>query len=189
MFNFDPTAIGTKGDQHHKYVLNKILEIGCLDKDPRPHYADGTPAHTLSYNGEFCQYDISKGEFPIVTLRPIATKSAIGELLWIYQDQTTNLDVLKHKYGVDWWSPWALDEGGNTIGQCYGATVRKHNIMDKLLDGIKSDPDGRRHIIDLWQYDDFNYPHGLKPCAFLSIYNVRHRKDGIDYLDAILVIR
>ena len=78
----------TKGDIYTKEILQRILDEGCLDTDPRPKYTDGSPAHTLSVNHGMCTYDLTKGESPLITLRPIATKSAIGELLWIYQDES-----------------------------------------------------------------------------------------------------
>ena len=180
-------TIGTVGDIEHKRILNKIINIGCKDKNPRPKYADGTPAHTLSYNGDMSQYDLSKGEFPIITLRPIATKLAIGEILWIYQDQTSDLSVLEDKYNVHWWNDW--DIGNHSIGQVYGATVKRWNLANNLIKDIQNDPDGRRHIMSLWQEQDLREPHGLKPCAFLTIWNVRHGKDLIDYLDMMLLIR
>ena len=179
--------LGTKGDIEHKRILQKIIDIGCKDQNPRPKYADGTPAHTLSYNGDMSQYDLSKGEFPIITLRPIATKLAIGEILWIYQDQTSDLSVLEDKYGVHWWNDW--DIGNHSIGQVYGATVQRWDLVNRLIKDIKKDPDGRRHIMSLWQEQDLSEPHGLKPCAFLTIWNVRHGKDLIDYLDMMLLIR
>ena len=175
---------GTKGDQYTKEIIERILNEGCLDINPRPKYSDGVPAHTLSVNHGMCTYDLTKGESPLITLRPIAVKSAIGELLWIYQDESNNLDVLADKYGVTWWDEW--DIGNRTIGTCYGETVRRHNLMKNLLDGLKNDPDGRRHIINLWQEDDFLEPHGLKPCAYNTVFNVRHGKDGITYLDMSL---
>lgn len=192
MMKFDNnTAVtirGTKGDQEHRRIITNILyRYGNMDKNPRPKYADGTPAHTLSYNGDMSRYDLSKGDFPIITLRPIATKSAIGEILWIYQDQSNDLDILKNKYGITWWDPWKL-ENENTIGQVYGATVKRWDLMNRLLEGIKKDPDGRRHIMSLWQEQDLSEPHGLKPCAFLTMWNVVHAKDK-DYLDMALVIR
>lgn len=177
----------TKGDMYTKEILQRILDEGCLDKNPRPRYSDGTPAHTLSVNHGMCTYDISKGESPLITLRPIATKSSIGELLWIYQDESNDLEVLKNKYGVTWWDEW--DVGNRTIGTVYGETVRRHELVKKLLDGLKNDPDGRRHIISLWQEDDFKEKHGLKPCAFMTQWNVRHGKDGKDYLDMCLTQR
>ena len=155
--------IMTKGDIYTKEIFKRILEEGCLDQNPRPHYQDGTPAHTLSVNHGMCTYDLTKGETPLITLRPIAIKSSIGELLWIYQQQSNNLDVLKKKYNVSWWDEW--DIGNRTIGSCYGHTVNRYHSMEKLLEGIKKDPDGRRHIISLWQEDEFNEKHGLKPCA------------------------
>lgn len=178
---------GTKGDYYARQIISEILESGCLDKNPRPKYSDGTPAHTYSYNQGICTYDMTKNESPLWTIRPIAVKSSIGELLWIYQDQSNNLDVLKDKYGVTWWDEW--DIGNRTIGTCYGETVRRHNLMDQLLDGIEKDPDGRRHMINLWQEEDFKDKHGLKPCAFLTMWNVRHGTDGVDYLDMTLVQR
>lgn len=176
-----------KEDRMCKDILRKILNEGCLDQNPRPVYEDGTPAHTLSYNHEMQSYNIAAGEFPIITLRPIAVKSAIGELLWIYQDQSNDLDLLKEKYGITWWDEW--DIGNRTIGACYGETVRRHDLVNKLIDGIKKDPDGRRHIINMWQVEDFNDKHGLKPCAYQTNWNVRHGKDGVDYLDMCLYQR
>ena len=177
----------TKGDVYTKEILTRILEEGCLDKNPRPKYADGTPAHTLSVNHGMCTYDLTKGESPLITLRPIAVKSSIGELLWIYQDESNDLNVLRDKYGVTWWDEW--DIGNRTIGSVYGETVRRHELVKRLLKGLKEDPDGRRHIIWLWQEDDFKEPHGLKPCAFMTEWNVRHGKDGTDYLDMCLIQR
>ena len=177
----------TKGDVYTKEILTRILEEGCLDKNPRPKYADGTPAHTLSVNHGMCTYDLTKGESPLITLRPIAVKSSIGELLWIYQDESNDLNVLRDKYGVTWWDEW--DIGNRTIGSVYGETVRRHELVKRLLKGLKEDPDGRRHIICLWQEDDFKEPHGLKPSAFMTEWNVRHGKDGTDYLDMCLIQR
>ncbi len=178
---------GTKGDTYTKELIERILSEGCLDKNPRPKYSDGTPAHTISVNHGMMTYDLTKGESPLITLRPIATKSAIGELLWIYQDESNSLDVLKDKYGVTWWDEW--DIGDRTIGACYGETIKRHNLVKDLLEDLKKDPDGRRHIINMWQVDDFKDKHGLKPCAYQTVWNVRHGKDGIDYLDMCLFQR
>ena len=177
----------TKGDKYTKQIVRRILREGCLDKNPRPHYEDGTPAHTLSVNHGMCTYDLTKGEIPLITLRPIAIKSAIGELLWIYQDESNDLNVLRDKYGVTWWDEW--DIGNRTIGSVYGETVRRHELVKNLIKGLEENPDGRRHIISLWQEADFKEKHGLKPCAFMTEWNVRHGKDGKDYLDMCLTQR
>lgn len=177
----------TKGDYYTKEIIKRILEEGCLDQNPRPRYSDNTEAHTLSVNHGMCTYDLTKNETPLITLRPIAVKSSIGELLWIYQDESNDLELLKNKYNVEWWDQW--DIGNRTIGSVYGETVRRHQLMKNLLEGIKKDPDGRRHIMNLWQEDDFKEKHGLKPCAFLTEWNVRHEKNNVDYLDMCLVQR
>ena len=177
----------TKGDLYTKEIFERILNEGCWDHNPRPKYKDGSPAHTLSVNHGMCTYDLTKNESPLITLRPIAVKKAIGELLWIYQDESNNLELLEKKYGVNWWDEW--DIGNRTIGTCYGETVKRYHLVKDLLDGLINDPDGRRHMINLWQYSDFKEPHGLKPCAFLTIWNVRHGNDNIDYLDMCLIQR
>jgi len=174
----------TKGDMYTKEIFERILNEGCWDIDPRPKYADGTPAHTLSVNHGMCTYDLTKGESPLITLRPIAINSAVGELLWIYQDESNDLDLLLDKYNISWWDEW--DIGNRTIGQVYGATVRDHHLMEKFLEEMEKNPDSRRHAIDLWQVDDFEKPHGLKPCAYRTDWKVRHGADGVDYLDMCL---
>jgi thymidylate synthase len=181
-------------DRKYKEIIEDIRRDGCLDKNPRPVWIDRdesgkeirTPAHTLSVNHRMISYDLSKGQIPLITLRPIAWKKSINELLWIYQSQTNSLDVLENEYDIHWWNEW--DVGDRTIGQRYGQTVRDHDLMNNLIDGIKRNPDGRRHILSLWQDDDFEKP-GLNPCAFMTIWNVRHGKDGVDYLDMMLVQR
>ena len=186
----------TKGDIYTKEIVERILNEGCLDQNPRPKYEDGTPAHTLSVNHGMCTYDQTKGESPLITLRPIAVKSSIGELLWIYRDQSNDLDLLKDKYGVTWWDDWDLghvkgidSKYERTIGNCYGGTIKNHNMMEEFWEEIRKNPDGRRHIINLWQVEDFKKPHGLKPCAFQTVWNVRHGRNGIDYLDMCLFQR
>ncbi len=247
----DENPIGTKGDMYTKVIMDRILQHGALDENPRPHYEDfyegaaynpdkgivttatgeqikvGTnetvklkkdgveiwvPAHTISVNaGIECTYDLSRGESPLTTLRPIATGASIAEILWIYQKESSDLvefDELlgKRTWETDhkvnnWWLDWAIrDENGEFvlneaghphIGSCYGSTTGRNNrhMLHKVIEGIKANPDGRRHITCLWQVDDFNEQHGLKPCAFLTIWNVRHEWDGKDYLDMTMVQR
>ena len=80
-------------------------------------------ANSKYITGSFAEYDLSKGEFPITTLRPIAIKSAIKEVLWIYQDQSNSLELLNDKYNVHYWNDWEVGATG-TIGQRYGAVVK-----------------------------------------------------------------
>lgn len=172
-----------KADEYMKSSINEILYSGCTMQNPVSAYADGTLASTLFVNGVVHKYDISKDEFPITTLRPIMIDKAIGEILWIYQDQSNDLDLLNDKYGISWWDSWEI-KGTRSIGQVYGATVRDHDLMNILLDDIINYPYERRHIINLWQVDDFKKPHGLKPCCYQTQFIVRD-----EYLDMILYQR
>lgn len=173
-----------KADLIFKETVKNIMENGVMDINPRPKYKDGTPAHTKFINHVVHTYDLEKGELPLITLRNIAIKNGIKEILWIYQDQSSDLSVLKEKYNIHWWDEWESKDMPGTIGRRYGATVKKYDLMNKLLDGIKSDPYGRRHIISLWQENDFEETDGLKPCAFMTIFNVRG-----EFLDMALIQR
>ena len=171
----------SKTDKLFKDTLTDIIENGTSTEGHkiRPKYKDGTPAHTLYINQVVEKYDISKNEFPITTLRPIAWKSSIKEILWIYQKASNELSVLE-ELGITWWGDWEVNNSG-TIGQRYGATVQKYDLMNKLLNGLKNEPYTRRHIIDLYQYADFEETEGLHPCAFLTVWSVRG-----EYLDVTL---
>ena len=175
------------GDKMHKLVINEIITNGTLDSCPRAVYKDGEPANSVFITPKLLSFDIMNNENPMITLRPIAWKSAIKEMLWIWQDQSNDLKLLREKYNIHWWNNWAL--GDDTIGSCYGYTVRKHNLIDNLLNDIKVNPFGRRHIASLWQEEDFKNPHALKPCAFMIICTPRDMHLDKNVLDMTLVIR
>ena len=171
----------TKADQYLVQDIHNILENGYPDENPRPRYEDGTPAHTISVNHVTRRYDLSKGEFPVCTLRYQAWKTGIREIFTIYQRPTNNLAEMRD-LGVTWWDPWDIGDG--TIGQRYGATVKRYDLIRRPIDDIRKDPYGRRKIVDLWQEPDLRETPGLAPCAFLTIWNVRG-----DYLDMSLIQR
>lgn len=177
-----------KADRYNYMNISEILDEGFLDKNPRPHYTDGSPAHTLFVNHNYRTYDLSQGEFPITSLRPIAWKTGIKEMLWIYQDQSADLALLRDKYDVKYWDEWESRDMPGTIGARYGEVVGRYHLMDELLEGLTKDPFGRRHIIDLYQYKELNETDGLYPCAFCSIWNVRPSEEGL-YLDMVLIQR
>lgn len=174
-----------KADQYYKKNLELILSEGCIDQNPRPKYKDGTPAHTKYISQVFEEYDLTKGEFPIPTIRNTAIRTGIKEVLWIYQRQSSKISDAR-SLGVNWWESWDIGDG--TIGQRYGATVGKWNLMDELLDGLVNDPFGRRHIINLYQYSDLKETKGLHPCAYETLFTVRE-VEGIMFLDMTLVQR
>ena len=171
----------TKADHLMEDMIIRIQKEGFKDINPRPKYADGTPAHTISVNHTFRSYDLNRGDFPICTLRPQAWKTGIKEIFTIYQKPTNNIEEMCER-GVTWWGEWDIGDG--TIGQRYGATVKRYDLVNKLIDDIKNDPYGRRKIISLWQETDLRETPGLAPCAFQTIWNVRG-----EYLDMLLVQR
>ena len=160
----------TRADYYMEEMIEKIQKCGYKDINPRPKYADGTPAHTISVNHTFRTYDLSEGDFPICTLRPQAWKTGIKEIFTIYQKPTNNLEEMR-EMGVGWWDEWDIGDG--TIGQRYGATVKRYDLINRLIEDIKNDPYGRRKIVSLWQETDLRETPGLAPCAFQTIWNVR----------------
>lgn len=176
----------------NQYMANSIVTIlrhGYIDENPRPKYSDGAPAHTISINQTMRKYDLSNNEFPICSLRPIAWKSAIKEILWIYQDQSNSLELLRNKYKVTYWDSWESKDVPKTIGERYGKTVSNYDMVNKLIKNIKEDPYGRRKIMNLWQENDLNATDGLAPCAFLTMWSIRNDVYGNKFLDMTLVQR
>ena len=112
-----------KADKYYIENLKDILDNGSWDENPRPKWSDGTPAHSKFITQVLEKYDISKGEFPITTLRNTAIKTGIREILWIYQKQSNCLKVAR-EMGINWWEEWNI--GDDTIGQRYGATIRTY---------------------------------------------------------------
>ena len=177
----------TQADILFKENIRKIMEEGVWSEQARPKYKDGRTANSKYITGAFMEFDLAKGEFPITTLRPIAIKSAIKEMLWIYQDQSNSLELLNNKYQVHYWNDWEVGDTG-TIGERYGAVVKKHDIINKILKQLLANPWNRRNIISLWDYQAFEESEGLLPCAFQTMFDVR-RIDGEIYLDATLTQR
>lgn len=173
-------------DYNMDRMIRQILLHGYKDVNPRPKYKDGSPAHTISINHTSRSYDLSKGEFPICTLRPIAWKTGIKEILTIYQKPTNNLAEMR-AMGVNWWDDWDIGDG--TIGQRYGATVSRYDLINNLIKDIQNDPYGRRKVVSLWQETDLHETAGLAPCAFLTIWNVRNDNNDKEYLDMCLIQR
>ena len=176
-----------KADIIFKRNIKEILENGVMSGDARPVYSNGQKAHS-KYITQICDtYDLQKGEFPITTLRQIPVKSAIKEIFWIYQDQSNKLDILEDKYKVKYWRAWKVDNT-NTIGERYGAVVKKNKIIDKLLKQLEYNPWNRRNIISLWDYESFDKTEGLLPCAYNTMFDVR-KIDNKIYLDCTLTQR
>ncbi len=151
-----------------------IINNGFSDRDlpVRPKWLDGTPAHTIK---KFCivnRYDLTK-EFPILTLRRTAFKSAIDEILWIWQKKSNNVNDLNSHI----WDSWA-DETGS-IGKAYGYQLGiKHKYkegefdqVDRVLYDLKHNPSSRRIMTNIYTFQDLNEMH-LYPCAYSMTFNV-----------------
>lgn len=176
-----------KADKYYIENLKKINKEGCWDENPRPKWKDGTPAHSKFITQVFEEYNIEKGEFPITTLRNTAIKTGIKEIFWIYQKQSNDLSQA-HDMNINWWNEWEVDNSG-TIGQRYGATVKRYDLINKLLSSLKNDPFSRRHIMNLYQESDLNETKGLFPCAYETIWSVRMNEDKEYLLDLTLIQR
>ena len=124
----------TKADEFLVQDIHNILDNGYKDVNPRPRYEDGTPAYTISVNHVMRKYNLSKGEFPVCTLRRQAWKTGIREIFTIYQHPTNVLSEMRD-LGVTWWDPWDIGDG--TIGQRYGATVKRYDLIHKLIEDIQ----------------------------------------------------
>lgn len=151
-----------------------IIENGFSDKDlpVRPRWLDGTPAHTVKKFGIVNRYDLRK-EFPILTLRRTAFKSAIDEILWIWQKKSNNI----HDLNSHIWDSWA-DETGS-IGKAYGYQLGvKHKYkegefdqVDRVLYDLKNNPSSRRIMTNIYTFADLSEMH-LYPCAYSMTFNV-----------------
>lgn len=174
-----------KANKIYKQNLEELLNspYNTLDGKVRPHYkSDGKPAHTQYITDVTDVYDISKGEFPISTYRSIPWKSAIGELLWIYQLQSNDINVLEKEFNIKWWEPWDIGDG--TIGQRYGAIIKRYDLINKTINELKNNKYSRRIIMNMWQLKDFSETNGLNPCVYSTTWNVRG-----EYLDVFVLQR
>jgi thymidylate synthase len=179
----------TIADLKFKTNIENIVKNGCSDEGVRPLWQDGTPANSKFITQVWEQYDLAAGELPITSLRKIPWKSGIKEMLWIYQDESNDLQLLKEKYNVHWWDSWESNMEPGTIGRRYGYTVKKWDQMGNLLRNLKDSPYSRRHIISLWDFDNFFKSDGLYPCAFQTLWSVRKDESGKEVLDLTLVQR
>lgn len=154
--------------------MKDILENGVWDTDypVRPHWADGTPAHTIKKFGIVNRYDLQE-ELPILTIRRTAFKSCLDELLWIWQKKSNNV----HDLHSHIWDSWA-DETGS-IGKAYGYQLAKKSIypegefdqVDRVLFDLKNNPHSRRIMTNIYNFEDLHEMH-LYPCAYSMTFNV-----------------
>lgn len=155
-------------------MCNDILTNGTSTEGEkvRPHWPDGTPAYTIKKFGVVNRYDLSK-EFPILTLRRTALKSATDEMLWIWQRKSNNIHDLKPHI----WDEWADEDG--SIGKAYGYQMAKKykfaqgemDQVDNVLWQLKNQPQSRRIMTNIYNFEDLSEMN-LEPCAYSMTFNV-----------------
>lgn len=174
-------------DKVFKQTCHEILNHGTDTQGEivRPHWPDGTPAYTVKKFGVVNRYDLRK-EFPAITSRRIALKSAWDEILWIYQKKSNNIKDLNSHI----WDSWA-DETGS-IGTCYGWVIGQKfpykgemiDQMDYVLKQLKENPYSRRIMTNMYQFAHLS-GGGLDPCCYSMTYNVTKEDDKL-VLNAVL---
>jgi thymidylate synthase len=155
-------------------MCNDIIENGCSTEGEkvRPKWEDGTSAYTIKKFAVVNRYDLSK-EFPALTLRKTALKSAFDEILWIWQKKSNNIHDLNSKI----WDSWADEEG--SIGKAYGYQMQvKHQYREGMMDQIdrviydlKNNPYSRRIMTNIYVHQDLSEMN-LYPCAYSMTFNV-----------------
>ena len=164
-------------------MCKDILENGVSTEGEkvRPHWEDGTSAYTIKKFAVVNSYDLSK-EFPAITLRKTAIKTATEEMLWIWQRKSNNIHDLKSTV----WDEWA-DENGS-IGKAYGYQLGvKHQYKEGMMDQVdrviydlKNNPYSRRIMTNIYVHQDL-HEMNLYPCAYSMTFNVTQKK-GSDKL-------
>ena len=164
----------SKADKVFKTMCRDILDHGFSSEgqNVRPRWEDGTPAHTIKLFGVVNRYDLSE-EFPALTLRRTALKSAFDEILWIWQKKSSNVADLNSHI----WDEWAGEDG--TIGKAYGYQMGvkykfPHGEMDQVdnvLWQLKNNPYSRRIMTNLYNFQDLTEMN-LEPCAYSMTFNV-----------------
>ena len=164
----------SKADEIFIQNCKDIIENGFWDTDlnVRPHWEDGTPAHTVKKFGIVNRYNLQE-ELPAQTIRRLAFKSCIDELLWIWQKKSNNVHDLKSHI----WDSWA-DENGS-IGKAYGYQLAQKSVykegefdqVDRVLYDLKHQPASRRIMTNLYNFADL-HEMNLYPCAYSMTFNV-----------------
>lgn len=173
----------TKADTYYIQTAKELLETGVPNSyKARTTLSDGSTINFRSLpDVKLFTYDIANGDSTLLTVRRSPWKSAIKEILWIYQDRSNKVDDLENKYGVKWWRPWANERGN--IGKSYGWQIQNRyrrveidgksvplNQMDWLLWKLKNNPD-RRMIMSMFDPEKEKFKE-LQECAYETIWRV-----------------
>lgn len=168
-----PTDRLTKYDYYYLSIANKILSEGEMRNNRTGIRAISLPHICITI-------DLEEDGFPILASKFVGFKTAIKELLWIWQMQSNDVRKLQDM-NVHIWDEWMQEDG--TIGKAYGYQLAKYKQVDNLIKTIKEDPTSRRMITTLWNIEDLP-EMALQPCAFQTLWNINKGK-----LNCMLTIR
>ena len=189
----------TKFDDQYIDLCKRILKSGQSVQNYSGNSKGNSlaPAHTAQ-NGvktirlphQILQFDLSE-EFPILTSKKVAFKTAVLEMFWIYQVQSNQVSWLKDR-GIKIWNEWEIPEDGmymgrdfkklykdagisdnpvGSIGTAYGWIVNRYQLTQNLIDTLKNDPGNRRMVLSLWQ-NEFLKTAALPSCVWNSEWNI-----------------
>ncbi|MGI6212855.1 MAG: thymidylate synthase [Anaerovoracaceae bacterium] len=164
----------SKADGLFVKMCREILDHGFSTEgqEVRARWEDGSPAYTIKTFGVVNRYDLSE-EFPALTLRPTAVKSAVDEMLWIWQKKSNNI----HELNSHIWDEWADEDGsiGKAYGYQMGIRYRFHqgemDQVDNVIWQLKHTPYSRRILTNMYNFQDLSEMH-LEPCAYSMTFNV-----------------
>lgn len=167
---------GKSYDWQYLDLCERIMDEGSRDSNPRPKYADGTPAHTISVF--FDTFTFTPSDIPLLFSKKVFVRQAIEEMLWIWRDRSNVVQDLQDKK-VHVWDEWQ-DENG-TIGKAYGYQLAQEvghtgrNQVDNLIHNLKTNPESRRHIVHLWNVNEIDEME-LTPCIWQTQWIVQNGK-------------
>ena len=147
-------------DKQYLEIVRNILNTGYYGQN-----RTGTATYKLPH--QIMQFDL-ENEFPILTTKFVAFKTAVQEMLWIWQQQSNDVSWLNDR-NIHIWDHWV--DKNNTIGKAYGYQIAKYKQLERLIETLMSDPQDRRMIVSLWNIEDLP-DMMLQPCAFLTMWDV-----------------
>jgi thymidylate synthase len=159
-------------DEQYLSIVANVIQNGCHDQN-----RTGIATYKLPH--QMMQFDLAK-EFPILTTKKVAFKTAVRELFWIYRDQSNDVTRLQEQ-NVHIWDEW-VDEN-NTIGKGYGYQIAQFKQIDRLIDSLRNNPQDRRMIMNMWNIEDLP-EMTLQPCCFMTLWDVTG-----DRLNCLLIQR
>ncbi len=182
-----------EGETITNYKKTDSRSVSVASAIPDHTAQAASSAETIRLPHQFFQFDL-EDEFPILTSKKVAFKTAVLELLWIYQVKSNKVSWLRDR-GVKIWDEWEAGKSGvyqgrnlneifaknhpdlkkedftGTIGTAYGWIVNKYNLIDNLIATLRENPGNRRMVLSLWQ-NEWLETAALPSCVWNSQWNL-----------------